>query len=241
MQTLKKQPEKSRPLVSLKDGIWEAKDLLKFLYVQRIKGFDVSASPHFDSTATTEWFTGMLRQSRMYLEYGSGGSTCLAAKLKKPFVTTDSDPYFLGCVKQRIIRDGFYDEATQNYRHADIGLIRRWGKPVTLTRPSKKRLALFAQYSDFPQGQFAGGVLPDLILVDGRFRVACALKAVRALKGRAGWTLAIDDYEGRSYAVVETFAKLERMVGRMAVFSGALPADDDSLAKAIAHYEYDPR
>ena len=62
-----------------------------------------------------------------------------------------------------------------------------------------------------------GGFTPDLILVDGRFRVACALVTTRELRHLPGTTLLIDDYAGRPhYHEVERFAELLAMHGRMA-------------------------
>jgi len=73
----------------------------------------------------------------MYLEYGSGGSTYLAAKLKKTFITIDSDKIFLDAVRKKIIRDGIYDDESQTYCHANIGPTKEWGQPIVLFKPTE--------------------------------------------------------------------------------------------------------
>jgi hypothetical protein len=81
---------------------------------------------------------------------------------------------------------------------------------------------------------------PDLILVDGRFRVACALKCIQALKNSYDMML-VDDYSRSEYRVIETFAKLDRMCGRMAVFRPGPCLDASELEAAIRSAELSPR
>ena len=62
------------------------------------------------------------------------------------------------------------------------------------------------------------GVSPDLVLIDGRFRVASFL--VSALLAQEGCTILFDDYFDRpNYHVVEKYLKPVRKAGRMAEFS----------------------
>lgn len=216
--------------------------LLNFLYVQRVKGFSVGDRPWFDSDASTEYFTEKLRGCRSYLEYGSGGSTYLAASLGKWLVTVDSDNFFLRAVKNKIVGSGLFNKEKQHFIHADIGLTKEWGRPVVVFPPSAERLTAFDKYSDFPRAFAEANAYPDLVLVDGRFRVACALKAFKALGQKTDWTLIVDDYVERPYyKVLENFAKLDRLVGRMAVFTGLKPGAEGELATAIGHYAYDYR
>jgi len=83
---------------------------------------------------------------------------------------------------------------------------------------------------------------PDLILVDGRFRVACALTTILNLAQDDRWELLVDDYRGRShYTAIEKFANLERMVGRMAVFKPKANIDLDALSTSLAAHAGDWR
>lgn len=209
----------------------------RFFITQRISGYDVPRQPLFDSPESTAWFIERLNAAEVYLEYGSGGSTFLAATEKKRFFTRESDRFFLEAVKKLIASNGLFDPERQSYFHADIGLTGPWGAPIVLSNPPPSRLDRFRRYSDVPEGCLPGGYVPDLILVDGRFRAACALKLIRALHGEAGWTLIVDDYVGRNYGIIEEFAELTRMVGRMAVFNDRHAIDRDALDKAIRYHE----
>ena len=79
------------------------------------------------------------------------------------------------------------------------------------------------------------------MLVDGRFRVACALKAVRMLSSQDEWSIIVDDYTGRpSYEVITEFAQIDKFVGRMAVFTRAKDVDPELLESTIREYEIVP-
>lgn len=235
-----------RPKRRLPASLRKIGRLMHTLYLQRIKGFKVPDTPHFDGDSTP-YFVERLSVAKLYLEYGTGGSSVLASKMGKSIVSVDSDPFFLEAVKEKIgiTVDGKGD-ATQTFIYIDIGLTERWGVPVC-TRPTPRRLAAWRSYFTAPwSGAGGNGVggrfLPDLILVDGRFRVACALTTILNLSDQRNWEILFDDYLGRShYAIVEEFASLERMVGRMAVFKPKERIDVDSLRRTLEAYASDWR
>jgi hypothetical protein len=210
----------------------------KFLYVQRVSGFRVETSPFLGSDEATAWFSDQMRKCRAYMEFGAGGSTYLAAAEHKLFVTVDSDPYFLRAVKSAIIESSNYRPDRQFFIHRDIGPITKWGTPIRGSSPCPTRANLFRRYSDAPLSSF-GGNLPDLVLIDGRFRVASALKAIKAL---AGATIVVDDYYDRfHYRNIEKFARLTKRIGRLAVFNAMLPDTFGLLDEHLKAAELDCR
>jgi hypothetical protein len=85
------------------------------------------------------------------------------------------------------------------------------------------------------------GLEPDLILVDGRFRVACSLESLLRLSSPRDCRILCEDCVGRPYyQVVEQFADLTLM-GRMAVLKAKRPLDRDECRKFTAQYLTDPR
>lgn len=187
--------------------------------------------PHFDSAESTEWFLELLGRSNHYVEFGSGGSTFQAAKLGLAFTSVDSDPKFLEAVEEKIAQAG-YRRPNQTLRLSAIGKTGEWGYPQGEFTP--QRIETFRRYSDLPSRP-----KPDLVLVDGRFRVACALKAMKLLKNDREWTLVIDDYVDRPhYHVLSEFAAID-FVGRMALIRSVRDIDLD-LDEAIAKFEIDP-
>ena len=208
---------------------------LGFRVERRLRGVRVPDEPHFDSPESTAWFVHTLRNAKRYLEFGSGGSTYLAAQLGVPFATVESDPDFLAAVHEKITHAG-YARHGQVFHYADIGPTGRWGFPVGEVTAAREEQ--FRRYSDIP-APFIDGTLPDLVLVDGRFRVACALKVMRwCMTRRVHQMIVVDDYSDKwhDYRVLDDFAEL-RMVGRMAVLTAWKPTTMSHLNEAIDAWE----
>lgn len=214
----------------------------EFLAKRRLSGIKIFSEPWFGSTKANEWFLEAIKASHRYLEFGTGGSTFTAAKIGVEFIAIDSDRDFLDAVRTKIADGGFANPTTQTYLHADIGKTGARGRPLHWKKASPERLDLFRRYSDLPTPCFKGGTAPDLVLVDGRFRVACALKTLRALQGSEGWTLAVDDYvPRRSYHVIAEFAEVDEYVAdRIAVFRSTKKFSSDEIDLRIREFETNP-
>ena len=153
-----------------------------------------------------------MKKSKIYLEYGSGGSTIMAANLNISEVhTVDSDLSFMMAVKTKALKMNVNFNLTLHY--CDIGQVREFGNPIDTTKASswpKYCIACWNYFLDSHTG-------PDLILVDGRFRVACFLASL--LLGGPNCIILFDDYFGRSqYQVVEDHIAYFKRSGRMACF-----------------------
>ncbi|MDX5403408.1 MAG: hypothetical protein LPK02_14620 [Rhodobacterales bacterium] len=149
-------------------------------------------------------------QAEVILEYGSGGSTVLAAELGKRVTSVESDRAWA-----QMMRDWFaaHPPAGQvDIVWADIGPTKEWGHPVDHSGWKN-----FARYP-LDVWDLSGFAHPDLVLVDGRFRMGCALAT--AFRITRPVTLCFDDYADRPhYHQIETFLGAPtRIVGRLAVF-----------------------
>jgi hypothetical protein len=214
-------------------------DYAQFLYVQRVSGFTVSGAPEFEAGAVP-FFLELLASTATYLEFGMGGSTVLAAMHGVRFVSVDSDPYFKRAVENKIEADGNADPETQTLIHADIGPTEAWGTPVVRTA-TPERVAKWRRYLDAPWTAMKDKPGPYLVLVDGRFRVACALVAAQKLDP-AQTQILIDDYDGREhYRVVERHLELKGQAGRMALFAPRADLDPHALEADIERYSADWR
>ena len=160
--------------------------------------------PYFDAQGV-EAFKRQLARATCYLEFGSGGSTVLVDRAGIPGTSVESDRGYAKAVRSRL-RGGKI-----RVIWPDIGVTGPWGRPV-FRRHSKWRRYIEAP---FPMNPF-----PDFILIDGRFRVACALETAdqaHALGVTA--CLMFDDYAPRThYHVVEEYFGRPRLVGRAAFF-----------------------
>ena len=205
----------------------------KVVIGNRVRRFEVPTEPHFDEYST-QYFRDQLRKARNYLEYGSGGSTILANQMVTNLVSVDSDASFLADVRRKLSETD--RRAMAKLIHVNIGLTVDWGMPV-FTKPTPRRVRRWEEYAKAPWRYFRTiGQQPDLILVDGRFRVACVLESLLCLSPLSETKILLDDYIDRpEYSVIEQFADVE-MVGRMAVVRPRKLADRISVRRLFKQY-----
>lgn len=167
-------------------------------------------------------------RASVVLEYGSGGSTALAAET--PGLTCFSVENDLAWARAMAAwLAAHHPGADVRLHRAWIGPTKKWGRPrwprLPLLHP------LFRRYpaSVWARRDFSP---PDLILVDGRFRVACFLTAL--MRVTRPTRLLWDDYAGRpDYHLVERYCAPVAIVGRMAVFEIAPRRFDRSDLRAL--------
>jgi hypothetical protein len=172
-----------------------------------------------------------LEPAHVVLEYGSGGSTVLAAQmLGKTVFSVESDANWLAKMQGYFAANP--PHATVHLHHGDIGPTRDWGHPADDSQ--------FRKWPDYPNSVWARPDFshPDLVLIDGRFRVACLLSVM--FKITRPVTVLFDDYLDRmSYHAVETMIRPSAMIGRMARFDvtpTAIP--NDRLAWIISRFHH---
>lgn len=162
--------------------------------------------PEAERNAVEEYYRG----ANVVLEYGSGGSTFLGSQIVRTRIfSVESDQHWLRDLTKEIATAGYADKFVPVF--ADIGATKEWGYPA-----SDAALRAFPSYA---LGVWDNPSLldPDIVLIDGRFRVACFLATAGLLKKDA--TVLFDDYVDRPhYHLVESIAKPEKFVGRMAIF-----------------------
>jgi hypothetical protein len=154
-----------------------------------------------------------LNNINCFLEYGSGGSTVLASSSNIPYIySVDSDKLFLEAVAEKV--RCLKNAETLISCWVDIGPTGNYGNPTDYTKAVK-----WPNYSIEPWRKIlAANHSPDLILIDGRFRVASFLASL--VFAKPGTLILFDDYVERSnYHVVEKFIKPENILGRMAEFA----------------------
>lgn len=151
-----------------------------------------------------------LTRAGSYLEYGSGGSTVLAASAPgRQVMSVESDPDW--AAQMRAWFAAHPGPSPVTLHHADIGPVRAWGHPAND--------AAFRRWPDYAHSVWerADFAHPDLVLIDGRFRAACF--ATVALRITRPVVVLFDDYVSRkAYHTVEQLARPTGFAGRMARF-----------------------
>lgn len=172
-----------------------------------------------------------LFSSRSYLEYGAGHSTLMAAGFSGLSITSvESDLQFLRDhmlaypeIKEVISRESL------RFLSVDIGPTRDWGHPC-----DKSKSFLWPNYALCPYRTL---FQPDLVLVDGRFRVACVLVAFLASPNA---TILIHDYGRTRYHVIEQFAEIEARVDSLLRCKRLSSAIDNEIKPLLESYLYLP-
>jgi len=149
--------------------------------------------------------------AQVVLEYGSGGSTFAALRAGAQFVmSVESDSAWSDRIAGALAAEFSADRFLVH--HADIGPTKAWGQPAN--RSGYRRYHLYATAIwDHPQFRH-----PDVVLIDGRFRVACFLTTM--IRCTRPVTVLFDDYIDRKYYHwIEELVPCDEMIGRMARFT----------------------
>jgi len=178
-----------------------------------------------------------------YLEFGMGGSTLLAAQSGVGrIVSIDSDAAWVGKITGQFARN--HAETDAELIHCDIGLVGDWGAPL-----DREAIENWPHYFRQPwQRILARGQTPDLIYIDGRFRVACALYSLLMLHlhRRSFWKkttrIIVHDFPDRPYyGKIAEFASVVASVNTLRVFEqkpGCSPAE---LVQTLLTFQFDFR
>jgi len=173
--------------------------------------YRVNAKVDFGSYRANSFFLEKLKKSNNYFEYGSGKSTLVAKKLKKNFISIESDRSFFNYLKTFDIR---------NFKLIDFGYVYFFSIPIFFYLKKKKLRKIANSYSE--SIFLAHKKMPDLILIDGRYRVLCAIKVYIFLKKykQNSAVIILDDFKNRAkdYAIVKKMFHI-KMVDRLAVMS----------------------
>lgn len=201
-----------------------------FVIKKHVIGFQVGANPSFDAEGL-DWFLSIVPFSKVYLEYGSGGSTIVASRFVQTLVSVESDSSFGRAVEQKISKESL---ANIFCLYPNIGITAQWGRPI-FGRPTPPRVERWKRYPRAPWGGIINmPELPDLILIDGRMRVACALESL--LHITPATRILVDDYIGRDYGVIEDFADLVAVRGRMGEFRKKQKFDREACALVLTKF-----
>lgn len=124
--------------------------------------FELPSAPRM-SAAEQKLFKSALKKATKYYEFGSGGSTIWAAKQKLTVFGVESDQAWVDQLKAEL------GDSCQ-IKAVDIGPTGAWGYPLSVNHKE--------QFPNYSRAIFDSDTDYDLVLVDGRFRVACVLATI---------------------------------------------------------------
>jgi len=179
-------------------------------------------------------FNSYLDITKNYLEYGCGGSTYIASL--RPTINYMASveglqSWITKCKKATPIKTAV-ESGKLVFHHIDYNASDHYSYPTDSTKSN-----MFPKYSDvitsYPPNTF------DMILIDGRFRVACTCKAYDYIG--ANTNILIHDYSIRSYySIVEKFFTVKGIEDTFAVLQKKDDIDRNELEECITKYEMIP-
>jgi hypothetical protein len=185
-----------------------------------------SLHPHMDED-TLEFFLESVKKANVYVEYGAGGSTAAAFRTSKAkIISVESDKWWLDMVYNFMPGDTSRVDAC----HIDLGKVTNWGFPMSPNVDG-------SVYCSWPWTRTNKA---DLVLVDGRFRVACLVKTL--IEAEPGTTVIFEDYVGRDfYHAAEKVTQPKRKIGRSALFVVPNSLDRNLADIVLKRHLKDPR
>ena len=194
-------------------------NILKKKLINYIEKFD-RYSPHpflFPwkmSRKEKEMFDQLIKNSKYYLEFGTGGSTIRALQKSKAKVySVESSQAWIDTISRYKIIN-FFRKKRLTLFYVNIGKTKNWGYPAD---ESLRHL-----YPDYSAKVFEtiNKEKLDTVFVDGRFRVACVLSTIINVYPSTRVRIIIHDFWSRSHYhdILKYLDEIES-VDDLAVFS----------------------
>ena len=167
-----------------------------------------------------------------YLEFGAGGSTFDVLK------RTDADVYSVESSLSWIKRMKSWKFIRQNiskgklhFVYANIGKTKKWGYPCSETKQE-----CFLNYTQLYTQQVP---FPSIVLVDGRFRVACVLSIILNVKPNDNLIILFHDFWNREhYHVVLKYLETIDRADSLGVFKVKENINKDEIFQLYEKYKY---
>ena len=170
-------------------------------------------------------FKSVVKTAKVYAEYGVGKSSIwVLQNTTAKILAVDTSEHWINHVRTEANAADRFD-----VDWVDLGAIGWAGRPNNFERRS--------QFTDYIQSVWSRGAEPDLVLVDGRFRVACFLYSLA--KAKPGCTILFDDYTNRSkYHLVEEFIQPTGFCGRQGHFRVPETLDREAILAEADRFTY---
>ncbi len=170
-------------------------------------------------------FKTLVSKADIYGEYGVGQSTSWVFKNSSAnILSVDTSKEWIEKVKSNL------DSSDRlKLEWIDLGELGDWGRPVNYS----KRENIY-KYIESIWGRDES---PELVLIDGRFRVCCFLYSL--IKGNSGTKIIFDDYTNRPYYhVIEEFISPVDICGRQALFIIPDEINLEEIEKTMKKFMY---
>ena len=152
-------------------------------------------------------FKNLISEVKTYFEYGCGKSTEYMYKKSNASIFSVDTSKEWAAKTLNLSKDS--NRERLNVKWIDVGDVADWGYPISFEKKQN-----FVKYANW---FWEFGLKPDLVVIDGRFRILCFLTSIKFAS--IGTQIIFDDYTNRPfYHVAEDFLKIKDTCGRQALF-----------------------
>ena len=163
------------------------------------------------------------RRAASILEYGAGGSTVIAAECNVPSLySVDSDARWIARLAREPAIAKLVELGRAKLVHVDVGPVRRWGRPRSRLHAWK-----WPRYARRPW--LDKDLRPDLVLIDGLFRIRCILETLRRVTPDT--KIMLHDFSPQRHRHALPFVEPVEVVDRLALL---VPRGDATSLRARA-------
>lgn len=181
-------------------------------------------------------FQKYINTSQNYLEFGLGGSTIFTLiNSKTKIISVDSNASWINFMKSYKIISQNLSKRLEILK-VDIGPTKSWGFPIDDSHRNKFPEFSSKVFQTYNVDDF------DLVLVDGRFRVACVLSTIINRKNNIDkLNILVHDYSFRgNYNIIERYLDIVESANSLYVFSIKKSYDENKLKQDYQQYKYNP-
>lgn len=163
--------------------------------------YNVNSDIKFRHKEQNKFFYNKLKKSKLFLEFGSGTTTLLAQKLNKNFISIESDKQFYIYLKKKIL-----SLSNKNVKNKVNYLLKPFGITGFYSRIHFIKWKKYNKNFQNKITRYCSDIfynlreIPDLILVDGRYRLLCLVYLYEFLKKKkfkTKTTIILDDFSIR--------------------------------------------
>jgi hypothetical protein len=184
------------------------------------------------TSSERDLFDRTLKESANYLEFGMGGSTVRALLKSNAYVhAIDSSEGWIASMKRyKLLQD--LDGKRCTLYFVNIGPTWKWGRPV-----NSDFRDLYPEYSSSIFNQIDKSKI-DTVLVDGRFRVACALKTIIECHENKKLKILFHDFHRPEYQFILKYTNQVEKQNKLILLSIKEDINFDELRADYDLYKY---
>ncbi len=183
-------------------------------------------------------FQKYINRAKNILEFGSGGSTeyYFSQQEIPNVISIESSAEFIQEMRKKPVINNAIKSKKLCYIHGNIGITKKWGMPTDKNTSGEnywgEPLKYIVSTPLFDEVIFS----PDIILIDGRYRVACILNCILSFSD-FNYIIA-HDYENRPhYHAVEQFLDKIEFADSLAVFKLKENINHDEVLELLVKYK----